>query len=61
MRIEDTTLNLGPTYACLEWLDERDWLEDRDWLIDMHGGMKDHTSFFFQDVKKAVEFKLTFG
>ncbi len=53
--------NLTRTYAALDWLVERRWNTDRHYSINMWGGTRGYTSFFFEDHTIAVEFKLRFG
>lgn len=52
---------LSRTYQALDWLVERGWNSERHYSINMWGGTRGYTSFFFEDHRIAVEFKLHFG
>lgn len=59
--VEDTDLNMGPSYRCLDWLGERTFEYHRDFDFNMHGGREGKTTFYFRDAVLAVEFKMLFG
>lgn len=57
--VHDTVL--FRTYMALDWLRDRGWDDEKHFSINMWGGTRGYTSFFFQDHTIAVEFKLHFG
>ena len=45
-------------HQVLEWLSARKKLPDKHFDIDMHGGRKNYTSFFFKDRLLAIWVRL---
>jgi hypothetical protein len=61
VRVTERSIDtLDDTYAALDWLVSRGYSEARDWTIDMHGGRKGYTSFYFKSQQLATEFSLWF-
>lgn len=52
---------LERTYEALDWLRDRGFNSDKHYDINMWGGTTGFTTFYFNDPRLAVEFKLHFG
>lgn len=48
-------------HLTLEWLASKGKKPDKHFDIDMHGGQKSYTSFFFKDRLLAMWTRLTWG
>lgn len=49
---------LENTYSALDWLRGEHYRDSVDYDIDMHGGLIEYTSFYFDNIQVAIEFAL---
>ena len=60
VKVVDTKANpFG--HDTIEWLEEQNIRPDRDFDLDMHGGHRNYTTFWFKDRITAIRVALMFG